>query len=158
MRTLLTGLCLILLTACRDHSVPDVSAIPVSLELVRFEDDFFALDTTDLSASLEQLKQRHPGFGDDFIKNILGLDEATMDRSTIETAIRKFISDYRGIYDAVGNRIPGLEKIKADAATTAYKEQMANARNERDNQIKITLESIRAQSQQAVAAKRGKPN
>ncbi len=38
-----------------------------------------------------------------------------------------------------------LEKIKADAATTAYKEQAANARNERDNQIKITLASIQAQ-------------
>lgn len=114
MKPLVTGLCLILLTACRDQSVPDVSAIPVSLELVRFEDDFFAMDTTDLSTSLEQLKRRHPGFSNDFIQHILGLDDATMDRSTIETAIRKFIADYHGLYDSTKIRIPDLEKIKAD--------------------------------------------
>lgn len=50
-----------------------------------------------------------------------------------------------------------LEKIKADAAVTAYKEQAANARNERDNQIKITLASIQAQVKRETTP-RGKTN
>ena len=49
MKRLLTITLLILIAGCSDDRKPDVSGIEVKLELVRFEDDLFALDTTNIS-------------------------------------------------------------------------------------------------------------
>lgn len=57
-----------------------------------------------------------------------------------------------------------LEEIKARAAEVAYKEQMDNARSERDGQIRITLATIQAQQKREAdrmrlaATKSKKPN
>ena len=51
-------------------NTPDVSAIKVEIEVVRFEKDFFAIDTSDLNKSMENLRSKHHDFSNDFILRI----------------------------------------------------------------------------------------
>ncbi len=47
-------------------------ASKLNLQLQRFEKDFFALDTSQIDASLQKLQTKYPDFLQDFIYNILG--------------------------------------------------------------------------------------
>lgn len=84
---------IILFTACRHSNAPDVSGIQVKLELQRFEQDFFAIDSNNISAALPALQQKYPVFLADFVQNILGLSlSESAERS--DSAIRLFLHDY----------------------------------------------------------------
>jgi hypothetical protein len=107
----------ILLFACgRKDKSPDVSGIKVDLELVRFEKDFFALDSLQPEAGLEALRAKHPGFTEDFVERILGIPWA--DTSEMKSrALRQFLSDYRPILaeanEAVGDFSAYQEDIRS---------------------------------------------
>ncbi len=70
---LLSGLVLCLLSCNNQEATPDVSHIKLAVEVQHFEDDFFAMDTTQLEASIQILNQKYPGFTTDFLSNILEL-------------------------------------------------------------------------------------
>ena len=67
----------VLLFGCGDKKAPDVSGIKVNLTIERFEQDFFAADTNNLSASLREVAGKYPEFFPDFTTNILGLPPLT---------------------------------------------------------------------------------
>lgn len=109
-KLLLAGVLSVLLTCCKNKSIPDVSRIPVTLTLVRFEKDFFSLDTTQLAPSLQALQKRHPWFYGDFLQHILGLGADTDSLSAPQlAAITQFLRDYRPIYDSAGLHFTQLE-------------------------------------------------
>ncbi len=93
----------IILFSCKSNkNIPDVSNIKVNLESKRFEQDFFAIDTNNVAASLQQILKKYPRFTPDFVENILGLD---MDSLLIplnaqDNAVRLFIRDYMPIKDS----------------------------------------------------------
>jgi len=78
---------------------PDVSGIKVELETGRFEQDFFALDTNNLSVSLHQLQVKYPGFVNDFVVNILGIPILQQPDTAVDRLLKKFIADYKLIKD-----------------------------------------------------------
>ncbi len=98
-----------LLAGCRSgKSIPDVSGITVNLQTVRFEKDFFGIDTLHIDASLQQLQNKQPGFTKDFLYNILGTspDSAGND-------IRSFIRTYETMYTASQKKYPDFSKTEA---------------------------------------------
>ncbi len=94
MRYLLFTCLLIGFFSCKaKKEIPDVSRIQISLEVERFEKDFFSLDTLQLNSSLQKLHQQHPGFTQDFLFNILG--------STADSAVKDvpgFLRSYASMY------------------------------------------------------------
>lgn len=52
---------------------PDVSNVDVNLQILRFDQDLFALDTTRLEADLEKLAARYPDFLPFFMAEVLGV-------------------------------------------------------------------------------------
>jgi len=65
----------LMITSCmsdKAERVPDVSHIEVDAPLRRFEQDFFALDTQNLAAGLQELEGRYPDFSDIYFGQILG--------------------------------------------------------------------------------------
>ncbi len=103
----------IIFAGCSGNSGPDVSGIKVELEVVRFERELFAIDTTDVPAALERLYLRYPGFGPFFTEQILGIPKD--DRSDMATdAMRRFLRDYRGILDLSGKRFDDLSDIREE--------------------------------------------
>lgn len=109
-----TGLALLLcftLLACKDNA-PDVSGININTQVKRFEQDFFAIDTVNLMASLQDLNTRYPVFLNDFLYNILELPPVTDTSLQAHALIRKFIAEYRGIKDSA-------DKVFSDFDQTA---------------------------------------
>jgi hypothetical protein len=89
--------------------VPDVSGVSISLQTERFEKDFFAIDTFHIEASLQNLNQKHPGFTQDFLFNILGTSP-----NGAETDIRAFIRTYQGMNTAVEERIKNFSAVEQE--------------------------------------------
>ena len=95
--------CIFLFISCRNnYNIPDVSGIKVGLELKRFDNDFFSIDTANVAASISGLLKKYPRFTPDYVENILGLD---MDSLLIpgnaqDAAIRLFIHDYKPVKDS----------------------------------------------------------
>src|ERR1043166_3383333 len=68
---------LLLLLACNNGSnTPDVSRIKVDLEVQRFENDFFSIDTNNVSPGLQSLYKKYPSFTPVFFGGVLGLPDS----------------------------------------------------------------------------------
>ncbi len=112
MKNSLAALFLILMFSCKDKKGPDVSEIKVNLSIERFEKDFFALDTSKLSPSLDHLYKLYPGFLGDFLQHILGLPPINDSGSQAMTAIKQFIHDYAPIYDSVNKNLSDISEYE----------------------------------------------
>ena len=100
-----------MLDACKnDKNTPDVSNIKADLQVQRFDQDFFELDTTDLDASLDKLNQKYPAFLQDFLFNILSQPSHP---DSIKKDVRLFLSSYRSLYDSSKQLFNNLDKEAA---------------------------------------------
>lgn len=88
--------------SCQSDQAPDVSHIQVPLEVKRFDQDFFGIDTSNVPKALKQLQEKYPLFLQDYFHNILGLplDETQDENSEVVTAIKLFINDYAAVKDS----------------------------------------------------------
>lgn len=87
--------------------VPDVTAIKISLQVERFEKDFFLLDTLHLDSSLQRLHKIHPGFTQDFLFNILG---TSPDRAAKD--VPAFIRSYAAMNKAVEKQFKDFKTVE----------------------------------------------
>ncbi len=94
-----------------DKKIPNVSNIEVNLEVQRFEQDFFAIDTNNVSAGITMLQQKYPIFLPDFIQHILGLS-LTDEGGRSDTAIRMFLRDYRLVKDTASKIFSDFTRIE----------------------------------------------
>jgi hypothetical protein len=84
--------------SCNDEKdIPDVSNIKIDLQVERFEQDFFSIDTNNIDVSLDSLNAKYPTFLQDFLFNILS-ERAPVD--TIKRDVKAFLSSYRFLYDS----------------------------------------------------------
>lgn len=93
--------------------IPDVSGIDVDIQAERFDRDFFMIDTGQLEAGLQRLRQQHPGFYDDFMQEILGVNGAINDTNTL-LVTREFIRGYSAIYDSVKGKYNDLGWLRKE--------------------------------------------
>lgn len=103
---LLAGI--LLLASCSSDNTPDVSHIEAPLNLHRFEQDFFQMDTNQLSTSITQLQQKYPEFLGDYLFGILGLNSNSSDEAMLQL-IKKFISDYGPVYQDTQKAYPDFK-------------------------------------------------
>ncbi len=102
-KLLLPIVCIIFCFSCNRHkNIPDVSGIKINLDTKRYEQDFFAIDTMHVAASIHALLKKYPKFTPDFIVNILGLDmdSLLLEGNAQDSAVRLFIHDYTPIKDS----------------------------------------------------------
>jgi hypothetical protein len=76
------------------------------------------LDTTDLDKGLNQLKEMHPDFFNDFVLKILGLEGT--DTTQWNSMIKKFIHDYKPIYDSTVQLDGDIQNVGSEL-TTAFR-------------------------------------
>ena len=99
-----------IILSCKSEKRPDVSDIDVKLETIRFERDFFSIDTNNLSSSLQHIYEKYPTFFRDFSQNILGLPPINDSGEQAMQAITQFIRNYQPVYDSVNKVFPDLEE------------------------------------------------
>lgn len=115
MKIFLASLLLVFfVVACSDKDKgPDVSNIKVEIPIERFDKDFFQLDTNDITPGLRSLMQAHPDFYTDFMQQVLGVNGAGTDTTTI--AISKFfISGYTQVYQGLQKQFNDDRWLKND--------------------------------------------
>src|SRR3954466_13813059 len=94
------GLIMMMIVSCTGRKIPDVSAIKVDLQLQRFDQDFFAIDTNHIDQSLQQLHNKYPGFLRDFIFNILALPPHPDSSKAVEQQVLSFVRSYKPLKDS----------------------------------------------------------
>jgi hypothetical protein len=106
---------LILITACNSRdSGPDVSHIKVNLEIKRFDEAFFKLDTNNLQQSLAQLQTQYPQFLPLFVSNVVGLGPMVDSNQLINPGIKKFLQLNKTVYDTSVIVHGNLQQFKAE--------------------------------------------
>lgn len=107
MKRLIPGL-LIFLAACSGDkkNVPDVSGIKVDLEVRRFDQDFFAIDTNNLAPSIEALNAKYPTLLPIYLESILGV--------TDQKGVRTYYRLYKPVYDTVQDVYRNFSSIEKD--------------------------------------------
>ncbi|HQR92183.1 MAG: hypothetical protein B7Y15_13300 [Bacteroidetes bacterium 24-39-8] len=102
-------ICLLVLVflGCKSKpQAPDVSKIPVKLNVLRFEDAFFGLDTNHLEEGLNELERNYPGFAKDFLFNIMGTTPSTAVKD-----IKSFTNSYRLMYDSAKKNFSNFQPV-----------------------------------------------
>jgi len=102
-------------TACKNkRNIPDVSNINVHLEVKRFDNDFFKMDTSRIALGLDSLSAAYPMFLKDYLYNIQAFPPY---QDSVLKYTRLFLTDklYRAIKDtsAVVFDTKTMEEVKA---------------------------------------------
>lgn len=102
---------LTILYSCNEDSSPDVSGIEYDLQVKRFEQDFFSIDTNNIIDSYKKLEAQYPNFLNDFNTNILGIPPIHDSNPDVAIAVKKFIADYRPVKDSADKSFSSFDKI-----------------------------------------------
>ena len=106
LAVLISGVVICMYSSCGPKKqVPDVSGIHVQLDTLRFEKDFFTMDTLNLETSLDKLQQKYPAFLNDYLYNLLGVPP---NKDSTLYKVKQFIHDYKQVYDTVMVKYPSI--------------------------------------------------
>ncbi len=104
----------VLINSCGNKkNVPDVSHIKVDIKTERFEEDFFKLDTLQLSTSLDNINKKYPNFLPDYLYSILGL---TPPQDSILSQVKYFLKDslYRKVFLDASKQFTSLSSVEKE--------------------------------------------
>ena len=93
---------------------PDVSALPVDVEIRRFEQDLFTLDTLHLDREVARIDSSYGEFANLFFDRILGASDTRIAPNGRTSHIGGFIThpSIRGLYDTIQIAYPDLQREK----------------------------------------------
>lgn len=91
--------------------IPDVSGIKVTLPVLRFDKDFFAIDTNNTDQALNTLHEKYGSFVNDFLYNILGVSPQP---DSAVHGVNDYIRNYRFIYDSVQLHYASMEPTEKE--------------------------------------------
>lgn len=123
MRSISFIFLIVMLASCNnDPNKPDVSKIEVDINMERFEQDFFNMDTNRIVAGLDMLYKKYPGFYPLFANDILLLNEDHMIsqdgmvglKPGGAEVIKTFIRWYRPVYDSLQDTYKNMDWLKED--------------------------------------------
>jgi hypothetical protein len=96
--------------SCRTgKKTPDVSNIPVTVHIERFDRDLFAIDTNHIQQGLLDLGRQYPYFINDFAVNILGTSPLSDTSKDAFFAFRRFISSYVPVKDFLEQKFKTMD-------------------------------------------------
>lgn len=102
--------CCLFLFACKDKkNTPDVSGIKTDVQIYRFEQTFFDIDTNSLAPGLANLRNAFPAFYPTFMRDILQLNPGDTASFPI---IKAIISSYRSLNDTVQKKYGKLDWLQ----------------------------------------------
>ncbi len=119
MKYLLVFLSVFSLLSCqpdKGKEIPDVSHISVDIELRRFDQDFFKIDTTQWDAGLSQLEAKYPEFSKIFFDQILGSTDPRIAPQGHQRYTRGFATHVPTLqlYDTCQIVFPDMEKLEVE--------------------------------------------
>ncbi|PSL49791.1 hypothetical protein CLV51_1011127 [Chitinophaga niastensis] len=119
--TLLTS-CLIALlgaAACKSgNKAPDVSHIPMTVSLLRFDSALFTIDTSNMQPGLEKVHAAYPKFLPLYVTDIMNLGAYTDSSKEIQRQLHMFLTtpDFRQLEKAVSTKYGNNNQLKDQLA------------------------------------------
>lgn len=97
----------LLLISCNDEQkAPDISNISYEMELKRFDQDFFAIDTQQIDHSLSRLGAKYPQLLGIFLQNILAISDPS--------GLNAYMRNYRPVFDSIQDVFGNMQSVKSD--------------------------------------------
>ena len=102
--------------SCKNkNGAPDVSDIKMDVTVKRFEKDFFAMDTTQLQASLQAVEKKYPAFLPVYFKYFAPVkDIAQQQDIPFDAALLQYYRAIRPLAVEADKKFASLDKVKAD--------------------------------------------
>ena len=99
----------------RKKPVPDVSHIPITVKIERFDKAFAGIDTTNVAGGVKLLQEIYPGFTNEYFSHILFLPN-TADSATLTAAVHSFLTnkDIRSLNDSVGRHFADQRPLEKE--------------------------------------------
>lgn len=92
--------------------IPDAKDINAKVELIRFDQAFFGIDTTNIGVEIQKLKQSYPEFTQGFLGSVLGIQDSMMELATVRGYLN--YPDARYTYDTVQKVYKDFTKIQKE--------------------------------------------
>ncbi|RYZ30616.1 MAG: hypothetical protein EOO10_02250 [Chitinophagaceae bacterium] len=107
------------LSSCSSKkNAPDVSDINIDVKVLRFEKDFFAIDTTQLQSSLQAVEQKYPAFLAVYFKYFAPVSEIAQQQNIpFETALTQYIRFIKPLAVEAEKKFPSLASIEKELET-----------------------------------------
>lgn len=103
------------LSGCNHSSkTPDVSDIKVQLQIERFDQDLFAMDSTKVPEELPGLVEKYPNFTPLFIRQVMNLQSAADTPAVVYGEMRKFLAQNQVLKDSVFQKFSNLDGIQKE--------------------------------------------
>ncbi|MDH7464476.1 hypothetical protein QEG73_24480 [Chitinophagaceae bacterium 26-R-25] len=93
---------------------PDVSKVPVDIQIDRFEQVFFKIDSNNAIPGLIGIEKQFPRFANDFTENILGAGPISDTNKTLQVAAKHFISSYTSVNDFLQKQFSDVSWLKPE--------------------------------------------
>lgn len=106
------ALLFLLLFSCKDgKNKPDVSGIRVDVQVDRFEQRFFKIDTNQIRQGLSDLRNAYPGFYPTFMQDILQINPSDTASFSI---IKMILGGYSSLNDTLQQQYRNLDWLQAE--------------------------------------------
>lgn len=111
-------LCLLSFTACNSKKAPDVSHIPMTVHIERFDKALAALDTAAVAEGLQKLHTSYPVFLPAYTEHIMNFGPYTDTSRLIQLQMHMLVTnqDFRVLQDSVNTRFPDLDAQEKELA------------------------------------------
>lgn len=112
-------LLLVVFSACSSRKkAPDVSHIPVTVSIARFDEDLVKIDTNQVAPGLQQLYSRYPLFLPAYVQHIMEFGAFADSSRHIPQQMRLLLAnkDFRYLQQAVQTKFPDLHWLEQDLA------------------------------------------
>jgi hypothetical protein len=105
-------------SSCKHKNVPDVSHIAVNVQIDRFDQALYKLDTNNIQSGLQQLANAYPAFLPAYIEHIMNFGPYSDSSKLIQLQSRMLVSnaDFRVLQDSINAHFPDLEPLEKDLA------------------------------------------
>lgn len=115
MRWTLGSLLILLLISCNNsNNKPNVSDIKVDVNILRFDKDFFSIDTNRLAQSLNELNGQYPAFLPLYSEFLSPIEPMVKQGGkTYDEAVLLYYRTIKPLYDAVQKKYNNLNDVKS---------------------------------------------
>ncbi|MDC0231572.1 hypothetical protein OAK19_06355, partial [Aureispira] len=92
--------------------IPDTKAINTEIQLIRFEQDFFSIDSSKIGWEINKLQQRYPEFTNGFLAIVLGIRDTSMQNIKVKGYLSFPYTRYT--YDTVQKVFADMNQIQRE--------------------------------------------
>lgn len=104
------------IASCKNNGEkkPDISNIKADVKILRFDRDFFSLDTLQVATSLQKLQQQYPSFLQNYFEFYTPINLHVRQGVARETVVTDYIRSIKPMYDILAKKYSDLSWLEKE--------------------------------------------